>query len=138
MLALFKSHLETENKWLSYKHMASLLPLLKRQENTLWLKLIHSQVLQQALKNLDNGLNKYLRSRKNKQKVGFPLNTYLPSSKLCSACGNIQAMPLKLRVYKCSSCLVEIDRDLNASKNIRAAGISALKSLWSAERWLTH
>ena len=66
------------------------------------------------------------------------INTFLPSSKLCSACGNKQAMPLKLRVYKCSSCSLEINRDLNASKNIRAAGISVLKSLWSAEHWLTQ
>jgi putative transposase len=72
MLALLKSNLETENKWLSYKYMASLLPILKRQENTLWLKLIHSQVLQQALKNLESGLSKYIRSRKNNQKAGFP------------------------------------------------------------------
>jgi putative transposase len=335
MLALLKSHLETENKWLSYKHMANLLPVLKRQENTLWLKRVHSQVLQQALKNLENSITKYIRSRKNKQKAGFPrfkkkgvkdsfrypqgikithnkiylpkigwiryintrplegkikqatikrernawlihiscvitqdiiqaplsehkaigidvgllsfaylsdgtvidnprflrrelkqlyylqrsfarkkkgsknraklatkigrlhtkiknkrkdfahklstalvknhdiiavedlqiqnmiknkrlaraiadvgwglflqyleykclwqgkhfvrVNTFLPSSKLCSTCGNIQAMSLNLRVYKCSSCSIEIDRDLNASKNIRAAGISVLK-----------
>lgn len=37
------------------------------------------------------------------------------SSKLCSACGHKQDMPLSERVYNCGSCHHVIDRDLNAA-----------------------
>ncbi|MBW4450689.1 MAG: transposase [Spirirestis rafaelensis WJT71-NPBG6] len=43
---------------------------------------------------------------------------WFPSSKTCSNCGHIQDMPLKERVYNCSSCKHSIDRDLNASINL--------------------
>ncbi|MBA3536264.1 IS200/IS605 family element transposase accessory protein TnpB [Candidatus Dependentiae bacterium] len=56
------------------------------------------------------------------------VNRFLPSSKMCSSCSIQKDMPLKLRTYTCSSCSLIIDRDLNASKNIRSAGISALKT----------
>jgi Putative transposase DNA-binding domain len=42
-------------------------------------------------------------------------------------CQNKQDMPLNKRICDCSSCNVSIDRDLNASKNILAAGMSVLK-----------
>ena len=41
------------------------------------------------------------------------------SSKTCSGCGNVkQDLKLKDRVYKCDSCGLEIDRDLNAAINL--------------------
>ena len=46
------------------------------------------------------------------------LDRWYPSSQICSNCGARQKMPLKERVYKCSNCDNQIDRDLNASKNI--------------------
>ena len=46
---------------------------------------------------------------------------FYPSSKKCSYCGNLkQDLTLKDRVYKCDKCLLEIDRDFNASLNLRA------------------
>ncbi len=47
------------------------------------------------------------------------ISRFYPSSKTCSSCGNIQDMPLKERIYNCCSCGVSIDRDLNASINLR-------------------
>lgn len=46
------------------------------------------------------------------------LPTY-PSSKICSTCGN-KKTDLKLgdRIYRCMSCGLVIDRDLNASINL--------------------
>ena len=41
------------------------------------------------------------------------------STKTCSSCGYIKPMPLFLRTYNCPSCSLELDRDLNASINIR-------------------
>jgi len=40
---------------------------------------------------------------------------------------NKQDMPLNKRIFSCLSCGMSIDRDLNASKNIVAAGMSVLK-----------
>jgi len=40
------------------------------------------------------------------------------TSQTCSACGNIQDMPLSVRVYECSQCSLILDRDHNASRNI--------------------
>ena len=46
------------------------------------------------------------------------VNQWFPSSKTCSSCGNLQSMPLSERVYFCSGCGMQMDRDLNASLNI--------------------
>ena len=44
---------------------------------------------------------------------------FYPSSKMCSYCGNIKSeLNLNERVYKCSSCGLKKDRDLNASENL--------------------
>ena len=53
---------------------------------------------------------------------------FFPSSKLCSECGNKQDMPLHKRKYHCNQCGMVLDRDINASKNIRMAGFSILKA----------
>lgn len=48
------------------------------------------------------------------------VNRFYPSSKLCSKCGNKKAdLKLSDRVYICDCCGLVIDRDLNASYNIK-------------------
>ena len=48
------------------------------------------------------------------------VSTFYPSSKLCSNCGHKkQDLKLKDRIYKCCDCGLEIDRDYNASLNLR-------------------
>lgn len=44
---------------------------------------------------------------------------FYPSSQLCSSCGNRRSIKLSERTYKCSVCGLEIDRDLNASINLK-------------------
>jgi putative transposase len=56
------------------------------------------------------------------------IGKFEPTSKMCSSCKAKQDMPLNVRTYRCRSCGLEIDRDFNASKNIRAAGISVLNT----------
>ena len=47
------------------------------------------------------------------------IDRYFPSSKTCNYCGNIkETLSLNERAWKCSSCWAEIDRDINAAKNI--------------------
>jgi len=52
------------------------------------------------------------------------IDRWFPSSKLCSACGTLQdKMPLNVRNWECA-CGAVHDRDVNAAKNILAAGLA--------------
>jgi putative transposase len=52
------------------------------------------------------------------------VDRWFPSSKLCSACGALAAtMPLHLRTWTCG-CGTTHDRDVNAARNILAAGLA--------------
>jgi len=51
----------------------------------------------------------------------FKVDTYFPSSKMCSGCGSIkQDLKVSDRIYTCKNCNLEIDRDVNASINIKS------------------
>jgi putative transposase len=51
------------------------------------------------------------------------IDRWYPSSKTCSACGFFLAsLGLKVRAWQCPSCGTRHDRDINAAKNILAAG----------------
>lgn len=50
------------------------------------------------------------------------VNRFYPSSKLCSCCGHKKVdLTLKDRVYECMNCHTVLDRDLNASLNLKQA-----------------
>jgi putative transposase len=52
------------------------------------------------------------------------VDRFFPSSKLCSACGTLQTeMPLNVRSWTCD-CGMSHDRDVNAAKNLLAAGLA--------------
>ncbi|MER6943706.1 transposase [Nonomuraea sp. NPDC000554] len=51
------------------------------------------------------------------------IDRWYPSSKTCSACGHLLAeLSLDTRTWPCPSCGTRHDRDINAAKNILAAG----------------
>ena len=51
------------------------------------------------------------------------IDRWYPSSKTCSACGHLLAeLSLSTRQWTCPSCGARHDRDINAAKNILAAG----------------
>ncbi|GAA3369620.1 hypothetical protein GCM10017744_090040 [Streptomyces antimycoticus] len=53
------------------------------------------------------------------------VDRWFPSSKLCSHCGTPQnTMPLSVRTWTCGNCGVSHDRDVNAARNILAAGLA--------------
>ncbi|RKN04631.1 RNA-guided endonuclease InsQ/TnpB family protein [Streptomyces radicis] len=53
------------------------------------------------------------------------IDRWFPSSKLCGACGTVAArMPLNVRVWTCE-CGAVHDRDVNAARNVLAAGLAA-------------
>ncbi|MFD4643862.1 RNA-guided endonuclease InsQ/TnpB family protein [Lentzea sp. NPDC058436] len=52
------------------------------------------------------------------------VDRWFPSSKLCSVCGALAvAMPLQVRMWTCG-CGASHDRDVNAARNILAAGLA--------------
>jgi putative transposase len=54
------------------------------------------------------------------------VDRWYPSSKTCSACGHLlAALSLGTRRWTCPSCGARHDRDINAAKNILAAGLAA-------------
>jgi putative transposase len=53
------------------------------------------------------------------------IDRWFPSTKRCGSCGHIvDKMPLNVREWKCPKCGANHDRDINASKNILAAGLA--------------
>jgi putative transposase len=57
------------------------------------------------------------------------VDRFFPSTKTCSACGHLAAkMPLNVREWNCANCGIRHDRDVNAAKNILAAGLAV--SAW--------
>lgn len=54
------------------------------------------------------------------------IDKWYPSSKRCHVCGFVVSkMPLSVREWTCPECGVVHDRDLNAARNILAAGLAA-------------
>lgn len=53
------------------------------------------------------------------------IDRWYPSSKTCSQCGHLlAALSLGTRTWQCPSCGTRHDRDINAAKNILAAGLA--------------
>ena len=60
-----------------------------------------------------------------KGKIYYKINTYYPSSQICSTCGykNEKLKDLSIREYDCPKCGIHNDRDINASLNILFEGL---------------
>jgi putative transposase len=53
------------------------------------------------------------------------IDRWFPSSKRCGNCGHIvDKIPLNIREWDCPNCGTHHDRDINAAKNILAAGLA--------------
>ncbi|MFF4026807.1 RNA-guided endonuclease InsQ/TnpB family protein [Nocardia elegans] len=53
----------------------------------------------------------------------YKVDRYFPSSRMCSQCGQVdEAKLLSIRSWKCPLCGTVHDRDVNAARNILAAG----------------
>ena len=57
-------------------------------------------------------------------KTLFKIDRFYPSSKTCHHCGYVKEdLSLSDRFYTCPNCGKQIDRDLNAAKNILDEGL---------------
>jgi putative transposase len=53
------------------------------------------------------------------------IDKWYPSSKRCHDCGHLlDSLPLDIRHWTCPECGVQHDRDINAAKNVLAAGLA--------------
>ena len=53
------------------------------------------------------------------------IDRFFPSSKRCHACGFVnESLPLSIREWDCPECKAHHDRDINAAKNIKTAGLA--------------
>lgn len=53
------------------------------------------------------------------------IDRWYPSSKRCSDCGHtVKSMPLNVREWTCQECGTIHDRDINAARNVLAAGLA--------------
>ena len=58
------------------------------------------------------------------------IDTFFPSSKLCSCCGHIkESLSLSDRIFICDNCGVIMDRDHNAGINIEIEGLRILEEI---------
>jgi putative transposase len=56
------------------------------------------------------------------------IDRWYPSSKTCSACGHLLAeLRLSVRHWTCPACRARHDRDINAARNILAAGLAVAR-----------
>jgi putative transposase len=58
------------------------------------------------------------------------IDRWYPSSKTCSACGHLLAqLSLGTRHWTCPACRARHDRDINAARNILAAGLAVARGI---------
>jgi putative transposase len=89
--------------------------------------MVHNRSLAKAIS--DCGWGEFRRQLEYKAaKAGrhlIVIDRWYPSSKTCSACGYLlPSLSLSTRTWQCPSCRTLHDRDVNAAKNILAAGLA--------------
>ncbi len=63
------------------------------------------------------------------------IDRWYPSSKRCSHCGHmLDSLSLEVRQWTCPECGVVHDRDINAAKNVHAAGLAVFEACGEAVR----
>jgi putative transposase len=77
----------------------------------------------------DAGWSEFVRQLEYKSKwygrTLIGIDKWYPSSKRCSCCGFVASkMPLSVREWSCPECHTTHDRDINAARNILAAGLA--------------
>jgi putative transposase len=92
-----------------------------------------------ALSIMDGGLFEFRRQLEYKTRfygaAVIVADRWFPSSKTCSCCGSVKAeLALSQRTYHCDACGHEIDRDLNAARNLERLAASSAVSACGKER----
>ncbi len=69
-------------------------------------------------------------------KIYQEVDRFFPSSKTCNVCLNqVDSLPLEIRFWNCDNCGTKnIDRDVNAAKNIRDEGLRIIKTSGTGDK----
>ena len=129
-----RAHRKVRNARQDFLHRAS--TRLVREHDTIVIEdlgvagMVRNRTLARAIS--DCGWGEFRRQLTYKcQRYGRELvvtGRWYPSSKTCSACGHLLAqLPLATRHWTCPSCRTRHDRDINAAKNILAAGLAVAR-----------
>ncbi len=77
----------------------------------------------------DVGFGELRRQLEYKAQKVVVIDRWLPTSKTCSKCGHKKdVLALSERVFRCGACGFEIDRDLNAARNIHTASCAGINA----------
>lgn len=123
-----KLHFKISNSRKDILHKATSLLIKTKSEGILAIEdlnvrgMMKNHKLAKAIGNV--GMSEFRRQLEYKSlwygKTVDVVDRFYPSSKLCSCCGNIKHdLKLSDRIYRCADCGLVIDRDLNASINIK-------------------
>ena len=129
-----RAHRKVRNARQDFLHRAS--TRLVREHDTIVIEdlsvadMVRNRTLARAIS--DCGWGEFRRQLTYKcQRYGRELvvaGRWYPGSKTCSACGHLLAqLPLATRHWTCPSCRTRHDRDINAAKNILAAGLAVAR-----------
>lgn len=125
-------HARIADKRRDYQHKLSTRIIRENQticvESLAVKNMLKNHKLAQAIS--DVGWGEFLRQLEYKAKwygrTLVKIDRWYPSSKTCSACGNVlETLTLDSREWVCKECGVCHDRDINAAVNILAAGLAA-------------
>ena len=122
------------------------LTAMKTGTGLAWLNEVSSVPLQQAIRHQQAAYTAFFagraryprfKSRQGRQSAEYtrsggrhviPVDRWYPSSKTCSSCGHLLAsLSLDTRAWTCPACRTRHDRDINAAKNILAAGLAVAR-----------
>lgn len=131
------SGLSYEHKSLTKKFLESTVKLLLKNYNDIYVEDINKHELLRTKspaagvaampwRTFITLLQDYCRRQNRRCILVSPVNT----TRKCSNCGNIRdKLPLRMRVYTCQECKLEMDRDQNASRNVLKDGYEAEKTI---------
>ena len=125
-LQLAKLHIKTTNQRRDYFYKLS--NQLVNNYDNIFIEDLNMKAMQMmwGRKVSDLAFSEFVNILEHKANV-TKIDRFFPSSKTCSNCGTVKKeLDLKDRIYICGTCNIEIDRDLNASINIKRVGASTL------------
>jgi len=131
-LKVAKAHARIADQRRDFQHKLSTRLIRENQViclETLAVKnMLHNHALAKAIS--DVGWSEFIRQLEYKAewygRTVVKIDRWYPSSKRCHVCGYVmQDMPLEVREWVCPQCRTMHDRDINAAKNVLAAGLVA-------------
>ena len=94
---------KVDGTFLWYEDFQNAIPEMKKQEETEWLKNVDSTCLQNAVRNLDNGLSNFIKSKQGKRKgtkVGFPKYKRRSNKQSCKFTSNYDSCKVDYKNQK--------------------------------------